>query len=61
MKLLSSLTLTLILAVSVYGGDMQNPAPQPPPERSAQVSEPSETEAQTATIIETVMSILGLL
>lgn len=73
MKLLSSLTLTLILAVSAYGGNMQNPAPQPPP--TTQVVEPTEptniveptettdtTEAQTPTVILlTVMSVLGLI
>lgn len=76
MKLLSSLTLTLILAVSAYGGNMQNPAPDPPP--TTQVTEPTEptniveptettdttdtAEIQTPTVILlTVMSVLGLI
>lgn len=66
MRLIGSLTLTLILAASAYAGNMPNEIVQPPPPPTTvtteKTPEPTETEDDTVTeLILTVVSILGLI
>ncbi|HEV7398407.1 MAG TPA: hypothetical protein VGN86_17980 [Pyrinomonadaceae bacterium] len=67
MKILRGLALVMVMAASVYAGDIQNPAPPPPPNQNYAIKVPnggiprsftSNEVTMRATVVQVILEAL---